>query len=553
MGSAEQMMTKQAVKSVIDKLPSKVSLPSTHMAMLSEFVSAKAGYAPQSATIQGMLGDMYLTFSNNLESSTMDEANQNADYEKMYATLEKQNNEFKATRARKETEKAEAEAMLADTTKAYDDTEKQMKADMEFFDQTKEACQSKHEEWTVRKELRDAELDGINKALEILTSDEARELFAKSIKPGVETFLQIASSPSLLQDSVNAPAARAYNALKGQVKKSHSIRLAALAVQIRTSKAGHFDEVIKAIDEMLKTLQEEGADDLAKKTQCLDEYQEITKTVKDLDWQIKNNLAKIAKLEKLIELRTKEREETIAKIKETKAYMKDITDERKEENEAYLQAKKDDEDAKALLEKAKDAFTKFYKEQGVKMGPIQGSVKLLQEEPAFERSADDAPDATFSKKGNNKVQGKGIVSLFDYIIEDLEDELANEKKAEAKSQEEYEAEMATAQKLVDDLEEKKVTLEGIIAKRKEDKEEENKDMKENNKDRDAELKYEAKIKPDCDWILKAFDQRAEARAAEAAGLTSAKEFLAGKVALVQKPQKFNDDTLPSLGFLSLAH
>jgi len=551
--STQQMMSKNAVKSVIDTLPSKVDMPRERMALLSEFVSAKAGYAPQSATIQGMLGDMYLTFSNNLESSTMDEATQNADYEKMYATLEKQNNEFKATRARKETEKAEAEAMLADTTKAYDDTEKQMKADMEFFDQTKEACQSKHEEWTVRKEMRDAELDGINKALEILTSDEARELFAKSIKPGVETFLQIASSPSLLQDSVNAPAARAYNALKGQVKKSHSIRLAALAVQIRSSKAGHFDEVIKAIDEMLKTLQEEGADDLAKKTQCLDEYQEITKTVKDLDWQIKNNLAKIAKLEKLIELRTKEKEETIAKIKETKQYMSDITDERKEENEAYLQAKKDDEDAKDLLEKAKEAFTKFYKEQGVKMGPIQGSVKLLQEEPAFERSADDAPDATFSKKGNNKVQGKGIVSLFDYIIEDLEDELANEKKAEAKSQEEYEAEMATAQKLVDDLEEKKVTLEGIIAKRKEDKEEENKDMKENNKDRDAELKYEAKIKPDCDWILKAFDQRAAARAAEMDGLTTAKEFLAGKTALVQKTSKFDDAKLSSLGFLGISH
>merc|ERR1719271_1744220 len=157
--STQQMMSKNAVKSVIDTLPSKVDMPRERMALLSEFVSAKAGYAPQSATIQGMLGDMYLTFSNNLESSTMDEANQNADYEKMYATLEKQNNEFKATRARKETEKAEAESMLADTTKAYDDTEKQMKADMEFFDQTKEACQSKHEEWTVRKEMRDAELD----------------------------------------------------------------------------------------------------------------------------------------------------------------------------------------------------------------------------------------------------------------------------------------------------------------------------------------------------------------------------------------------------------
>merc|ERR1719316_683887 len=304
---------------------------------------------------------------------------------------------------------------------------------------------------------------------------------------------------------------------------------------------------------MITTLKDEGADDLAKKTQCLDEYKKIESTVKDLDWKIKNNEAKIAKLEKLIELRTKEKEETIEKIKETQTYMKDITDERKEENEAYLQAKKDDQDAIALLEKAKEAFTKYYKESGVDMGKIQGSVKLLQAEPEFTRSADDAPDATFSKKGNNKVQGKGIVSLFDYIIEDLEDELANEKKAEAKSQEEYEAEMATAQKLVDDLEEKKVTLEGIIAKRKEDKEEENKDMKANNKDRDAELAYESKIKPDCDWILKAFDQRADARAAEMDGLATAKEFLAGKTALIEKSKKFDDGAFRKIGFLGISH
>jgi len=136
---------------------------------------------------------------------------------------------------------------------------------------------------------------------------------------------------------------------------------------------------------------------------------------------------------------------------------------------------------------------------------------------------------------------------------DLEDELANEKKAEAKSQEEYEAEMETAQKLVDDLDEKIVTLTGIIAKRNEDKEEENKDMKENNKDRDDELAYQAKIKPDCDWILKAFDQRADARAAEMGGLESAKEFLAGKVALTQKAKSFDDGAFRSLGFLGISH
>jgi len=549
-----QLRAKYVVSAVLDKLPSKIGLPPSRMALLSEFTKAEAGYAPQSATIQGMLGDMYLTFSNNLETSTLDEANQNHDYEEMYATLEKQNNEFKETRARKETEKAEAESMLADTTKAYEDTEKQMKADIEFFGQTKEACLSKHDEWTLRKKLRDQEIEGIDKALEILTSDDARALFAKSIKPGVESFLQISSNPVLLQNSAQAPAARAYNALKAQVKKSHSVRLAALAVRIRTAKFGHFEDVIKAIDEMINTLKEEGADDLAKKTQCLDEYQEIDKTVSDLDWKIKNNQAKIAKLEKLIDLRTKEKEAAIEKKEETEQYIKDITKERKEENEAYLAAKKDDEDAIELLEKARDVMAKYYKEAGIDMGPIQGSVKLLQEEPVFERSADDAPDATFSDKGNNKNASKNILSLFAYIIEDLYDELSNEKKSEAKSQEEFEKEKATAEKLVEDLEEKIVTLEGIIAKRKEDKKEENLDMKENNKDRDAELKYQAKIKPDCDWILKAFDQRATARAAEMDGLETAKEFLAGKTALVQKSTNNVDDrALSSIGFLGLSH
>merc|ERR1719329_139525 len=230
---------------------------------------------------------------------------------------------------------------------------------------------------------------------------------------------------------------------------------------------------------MIKTLQEEGAADLAKKTQCLDEYQEIEKTVKDLDWKIKNNLAKIAKLEKLIELRTQEKADATQKKKETRQYLKDIKQERKEENDAYLQAKKDDEDAIALLEKARDVMADYYKKNGIKMGPIQGSVKgaFNQEEPVFERSADDAPDATFGDKGNNKNASKNILQLFAYIIEDLYDELSNEKKAGAKAQEEFEAEKATAEKLVADLEEKIVTLEGIIAKRKEDKEEENKDMK----------------------------------------------------------------------------
>merc|ERR1719163_462824 len=104
---------------------------------------------------------MYLTFAANVESDTLEEANRNAEYEQMYASLEQENNKMKDTRDKKETEKAEAESMLADTTKAYEDTEKQMNADIEFFGQTKKACISKSDEWDGRKKLRDAEIAGI--------------------------------------------------------------------------------------------------------------------------------------------------------------------------------------------------------------------------------------------------------------------------------------------------------------------------------------------------------------------------------------------------------
>merc|ERR1719313_3220007 len=97
--------------------------------------------------------------------------------------------------------------------------------------------------------------------------------------------------------------------------------------------------------------------------------------------------------------------------------------------------------------------------------------------------------------------------------------------------------MKAAQQLVDDLTDKKENLEDSIASMGDDKKHEKKDMDGNNADRDDELKYQGKIKPDCDWIIGAFTKRADARAAEMAGLTSAKEYLAGMAGLIETGKK----------------
>jgi len=540
-----------AVQSVLEKLPAEAQLNADNMATLFAFLQSGSEYAPQSATIQGILGDMYATFAKNLEDATSTEATQNANYEKLTATLVKQHNELNDTKSRKETQMSDAESDLADTTATYDDTTDQLKADIAFFDQTKDACNTKHTEWELRSKLRTEELEGVSKALEFLSSDEARDLFAKSIKPGQETsFLQIA------EEDAQAVSFKAYGMLKAQATKAKSLRMAMLAVQVRTAKAGHFGAVMKAITDMVTTLNEEGEADRAKKNQCNDEYQNIAQTLGDLDWKIKNNEATIDKKESLIEMRTKEKAETLEQIQDTKDYKDKITGERNEEHDAFKRAKSDDEAAIVLLNKAKDALTAFYKNNDVEMGKIQGS--MLQADPEFAISKDQAPEADFSSKSNRKGMNKGVVSMMDMIIQDLEHEVVNDGKNEAESQAAYEAETNTADELQKTLEAKDVSLKEIIAKRGDEKTTENTDMKNNIKERDLEQSYKDKITPDCDWIKKNFSGRATARDAEMAGLVSAKEFLAGKTALLQTKveapvQKHNvaEDRLAGIKFLGV--
>jgi len=530
-----QAEAKAKIKAVVAAIPSSKSLKAEQLTLLSEYM--RSGYAPQSMTVQGILKDMYETFTADLESATQAEATANTNFEAFIATKTEELHSMEKSKAEKEAEKAESEQRLADTQALYDDTEEQKKADINFFDVTKDACTAKHDAWEVRSSLREEEVAGITKALEIFTSDAARELFASSIKAGKETGMDSRDTgrdiaPAFLQ--LGSPVAKAYAALKESASASHSVRLAMLASKVRSAKVGHFDEVLASIEKMIQMLTEENDADIAKRDQCKDEYQKIESTAKDLNWKIEKNEAKIEKLTKLIELRTQQLAETVASIEEVDLHMKTITEERTAENAAFLKAKNEDQQAIDLLMEARKAFTAFYAKNKIEMGPIQGSVKgaafaqvFGSQEPEFAVSDDQAPDAVFNEKGARKGESKGIVSILTMIIEDLNDEIKNGMKNEEASQVDYEEQMDTAEKLREELIAKKVSLEEAIAKRNEEKSAEIEDMNANQKDLDDEIAYKNSITPDCDWIIGAFEKRAVARTSEMEGLSGAKDFLAG--------------------------
>merc|ERR1712193_387102 len=111
---------------------------------------------------------------------------------------------------------------------------------------------------------------------------------------------------------------------------------------------------------------------------------------------------------------------------------------------AFEAAKADDEAATELLEKAKDALTKYYKDNKIEM--LQG-----QQMP---KDPDAMPDATFKKKDSNANESKGIIGIMDLLIEDLKAEIENGTKNEEAAIEEFEKQMKAAEKLIDALKEK---------------------------------------------------------------------------------------------------
>jgi len=562
----ERTQARAAVKRVIDMLPTNVALKPEQTALLSAFTTFRENnkYTPQSLTIQGMLADMYENFARDVQEATNTEATRNRNYEEFMEEKAKELAALEAEKADKEAKKSKAEEDLADATQEYDDTEAQMKADIEFFDETKKSCKAKHDEWVERSSLRQEEIEGVQKAIEILSTDEARELFESSIKEGKEVkaddSFDTGTVTSFLQKSADNSAegsAPAYHMLRDAARHAHSLRLAALAVRVQGTKAGHFDEVIAAIDEMIKTLKEEDLADIAKRDQCKEEYKKTASVIAEVTWLIEKNEAKIDKLLKTIEELEAEKAKTIEEIAAVDKHMEEITAERKEENAEFLKSKEDDQKVIKLLAKARTVLMKYYKKNDIDLGPIQAGQKdlvLEQEDPEFAISADQAPEAVFSDKGKRKNETKGIVSIMTMLIEDVADEIKNAMKAEEEAQLAYEEQMATAKKLRASLVTKKVNLEVMIAKKQDELKDEEADKKKNEGDLKDEEDYKASITPDCDWILKAFAERAEKRAAELDGLVGAKEYLVGyKPSLLEKraTKVFDDDKLPSLKFLAL--
>merc|ERR1719188_2676909 len=117
--------------------------------------------------------------------------------------------------------------------------------------------------------------------------------------------------------------------------------------------------------------------------------------------------------------------------------------------------------------------------------------------------------------------------MMDLLVKDLDKEMAEAEAAEKDAQQDYQQLMAESaakrsedSKSLTDKEASKAQLEGILQQHQDDKKSLSNELA-------ATLQYQHSLHSECDWLLKYFDARTEARAGEIDALGKAKAVLQG--------------------------
>jgi len=288
--------------------------------------------------------------------------------------------------------------------------------------------------------------------------------------------------------------------------------------------------VIKMIDDMVALLKEEGLDDEHKKEYCTmqfdyteDKKKDLERSVSDLETAIEDAKEGVAQLK--IDM-----EALDDGIKALDKSVAEATEQRKEENSDYTELMASNSAAKEILKFAKNRLNKFYNPKMYKAAALQISKHShsFMQLSSHKNVADPgpAPEAPGAYKKKGEASG-GVIAMIDTIVADIDKELTESETAERLAQEDYETLMAdSAEKRA--LDSKTLTEKaGVKANTEAELAHKTGEHKSTVKELMATEEYIGALHGECDWLLKYFDMRVEARNGEIESLGKAKAVLSG--------------------------
>jgi len=394
-------------------------------------------YAPQSSAVFGMLQGMKETFENNLAKSQGEETRNQADFEGVKAGKTEELAAGRSQADSKTQELANTDEKNAQASEDVVDTQATIAADTEFLENLKTQCKNVDAEYAERTSTRRTEIAAVSKALGFLSSDEAKDLFRRTL--GSAAFIQKRSIAASLAPRREA----ASRILIAAATKSRNPRIALLALKLR-SPTGAFKTVRAAIKEDLRAMDDEKEEEIKHKDYCVDALQENGKEL-DQKSRAKETLEmQVADLTESIASREKEVKELTTTIDETHVELKQATEDRQKEGTDFQTTVADQRATQKLL----DATLKVLK-------GVYSDATLLQE------SSDAAPPAGFNSQEQSAPR-KGVVGMIQQIIDNAKAMEGDAVKAEEESQQAYE-------NFVNEINQSIVTMQKSIAAKKADK------------------------------------------------------------------------------------
>jgi len=316
----------------------------------------------------------------------------------------------------------------------------------------------------------------------------------------------------------------------------HHAKLDFISLALHGKKIG-FGKLIGMIDEMIDSVKQEQKNDETKREHCRkemdgaeDKQKELEHTISDVGTAVDDAKESIATIDDDIQALRQG-------IKDLDKAVAEATEERKVEHQDFDTLMANNAATKDVLMVAKNRLNKFYnpklyipppkpelsKQDTIvaNMGGTTDPTSLIQ----LLAQHRDAPNLeTYSKKSD---ESTGVMAMIGLLVSDLDKQTAEAEATEKGSQEDYEKVMAdSAEKRTEDsksLEEKesaKADLEGQLQRHKDDK-------RSGQKELSATLQFIHSLHSECDWLLKYFSVRKEARASEIDALKKAKAILTG--------------------------
>lgn len=473
----------------------------------NELFGAAAGaksYNSRSGRILGILSEMGEETGRDLEEAQKNDFRAEVAYQQLRAAKLEEIRVASEQKKRKEAKLADTIRNAANAKEDREATQEALSADEKFLANMLKGCKNEDEEYNKRRAIRSEEIVAISETISILTADEARGLYRTTI-----TLLQISSKEQ------DRRAERAFQRIAAVARKHGNWALVSLAVHAQLDA---FTKVKKVMDKMLRDLARQQKEEYAKWEEC---KANIDKTEDDIKvgLQTKEDLDEKHKgLVNLIETLSQEISNLQDEEHDMKVALKAAGELRKDQNEVYQTAIMNQRATTNILNKALARLKMFYSTKGF----VQVSDEPKENIPGW------APPPPPKGRAYGKSSGAGpVIQLLMKVIENSEVE---EKQLELDEQ--------NSQKLYSEF--VSSTTAGIEAHRaaiaeKQTRRSEAKSAKSvvegdqlANDDQLAKLTELLKAHHlECDYLIKYFDIRQQARAEEMDAITDAKAVLSG--------------------------